>query len=158
MSKIAIRLNDDGIIKEMAEYPSSLYQDTNKGWILIEDDPAFNLSDMTDWVIRPADNVLVHKSTNMTPSEEHNDVLTKLTLQNLQLTKIIEDLKTALTTSTKQNLSLMADNADLKNTSDELQSAVTQLTKEVIGIKAAQEPDTTSADTDTSTATENGGN
>ena len=64
MSKIAVRLNDDGVVKEVAEYPSSLYQDTNKGWILIEDDPAFNLSGMTDWAIRPTDNVLIHKSTN----------------------------------------------------------------------------------------------
>lgn len=158
MSKIAVRLNDDGAVKEVAEYPSSLYQDTNKGWIPIGDDPAFNLSDMTDWVIRSSDNVLVHKSTNMTPDEEHNDVLTKLTLQNLQLTKIIEDLKTALTTSTKQNLSLMADNADQKNISDELQSAVTQLTKEVIGIKAEREPDTASSTDTSTTTTENGGN
>ncbi|WP_125711775.1 hypothetical protein [Companilactobacillus kedongensis] len=157
MVKLAFKQDSDGNITDVAEYPSSLYQNKSKGWIVVEDEPAFSIDEKFLWTIRPSDNVLVHKSTNMTPGEEHNDVLTKLTLQNLQLTKIIEDLKTALTTSTKQNLSLMADNADQKNTSDELQSAVTQLTKEVIGIKAAQEPDTTSADTDTSTTTDNGG-
>lgn len=163
MVKVAFKQDDDGNITDIAEYPSSLYQDKNKGWIVVEDDPTFSISEKFNWTIRPTDNALVHKSTNMTPDEEHNDVLTKLTLQNLQLTKIIEDLKTALTTSTKQNLSLMADNADQKNISDELQSAVTQLTKEVIGMKAAPAPapapDTTlSTEPDTSTATENGGN
>lgn len=157
MSKIAVRLNDDGVVKEVAEYPSSLYQDANKGWITVEDDPAFNLSDMTDWVIRPSDNVLVHKSTNMTPDEENNDALKKLTLQNLQLTKISEDLKTGLTESTKQNLTLAADNIQLKKDNSDMQSAITDLTKEVIGIKAAQAPDTATS-TDTDTTTENGGN
>lgn len=163
MVKIAFMQDKNGDLTNFADYPSSIYQDKSKGWITVEDDPAFNLPEKENWTIRKPDNVLVHKSTNMTPDEEHNDVLTKLTLQNLQLTKISEDLKTALTTSTKQNLSLMADNADQKNISDELQSAVTQLTKEVIGMKAAPAPapapDTTlSTEPDTSTATENGGN
>lgn len=78
MVKIAFKQDDDGNITDFAEYPSSLNQDTNKGWIVVEGDPAFSISDKFLWTIRPSDNVLVHKSTNMTPAEETRQALALL--------------------------------------------------------------------------------
>lgn len=76
--KIAFKQDVDGNITDIAEYPSSLYQDKNKGWIIVEDNPAFSIAEKFNWTIRPADNVLVHKSTGMTPAEETKQAIAML--------------------------------------------------------------------------------
>lgn len=73
--KIAIQLNDDRNIigtvttSELgAELQVKLFKD--KGWTLVDNDPAFLNSESYLWTIRESDNKLVHVSTGMTPDEE----------------------------------------------------------------------------------------
>ncbi|APX72851.1 hypothetical protein M5C72_07040 [Companilactobacillus allii] len=131
MSKIAVKLNDNGIY-EYISYPYSLNQDTSKGWILIESDPAFNISDMSNWTIRESDNKLVHISSNQTPDEENQNAITELTKQGLNQTLTVGQLQSAVTEVTKQNLDLARDNIQLKQDKTDMQSAITELTKQVI--------------------------
>jgi len=42
MSKIAIKLDENRDITSYTLYPYSMVQDTNKGWILVDDDPTFS--------------------------------------------------------------------------------------------------------------------
>lgn len=128
MSKIAVILKD-GAVSDVAEFPYSLYQDTSKGWKLVDEDSAFSIDKKADWTIRESDNKLVHVSTNKTPEEEYQDTITLLTTQNLQLQKDNSDLKSGLTASTMQNLSLSKDSADLK-------SAVSTLTQQLLLIQS----------------------
>ncbi|APX72727.1 hypothetical protein M5C72_06360 [Companilactobacillus allii] len=69
MSKITIELNDNGNIRNFIknEYKK-------EGWIIVDDNPAFNYENKFDWTIRNSDNKLVHIATGMTPEEEANSV------------------------------------------------------------------------------------
>lgn len=73
--KIAVQLNDERTIigtvttnEFGAELQVKLFGD--KGWILIQSDPAFLVSESYLWTVRESDNALVHISTGMTPDEE----------------------------------------------------------------------------------------
>lgn len=73
--KIAVQLdNDRNIVGTVttsefgAELQVKLFKD--KGWTLVDNDPAFSSSDSYLWTVRQADNKLVHLSTGMTPDEE----------------------------------------------------------------------------------------
>lgn len=128
MSKIAVILKD-GAVSDVAEFPYSLYQDTSKGWKLVDEDSTFSVDQKADWTVRESDNKLVHVSTNKTPEEEYQDTITLLTTQNLQLQKDNADLKSGQTTSTLQSLDSLKDISDLK-------SAVSTLTQELLSEKS----------------------
>lgn len=73
--KIAVQLNADrNIIGTVttsefgAELQVKLFKD--KGWTLVESDPAFSSAESYLWSVRESDNKLVHISTGMTPDEE----------------------------------------------------------------------------------------
>lgn len=73
--KIAVQLdNDRNIIGTVttnelgAELQVKLFKD--KGWVLVDSDPAFSSAESYLWTIRESDNKLVHVSTGMTPDEE----------------------------------------------------------------------------------------
>ncbi|PMD71513.1 hypothetical protein [Companilactobacillus nuruki] len=73
--KIAVQLDDNRNIvgtvttNELgAELQVKLFKD--KGWVLVDSDPAFSSAESYLWTIRESDNKLVHVSTGMTPDEE----------------------------------------------------------------------------------------
>ena len=73
--KIAVQLDSDRNIigtvttNELgAELQVKLFKD--KGWTLVESDPAFSSAESYLWTVRETDNTLVHISTGMTPDEE----------------------------------------------------------------------------------------
>ncbi|APX72096.1 hypothetical protein M5C72_02820 [Companilactobacillus allii] len=132
MTKVALMLDDNRNITNFAEYPYSLNQDTSKGWILVESDPAFNISDISNWTIRGSDNKLVHISSNQTPDEENQNAITELTKQGLNQVLTVGQIQSAVTEVTKQNLDLARDNIQLKQDKTDMQSAITELTKQVI--------------------------
>lgn len=73
--KIAVQLDSDRNIVDTnftnefgAELQVELFG--NKGWTLVESDPAFSASEKYLWTVRESDHVLVHISTGMTPDEE----------------------------------------------------------------------------------------
>lgn len=73
--KIAVQLDDNRniigtvITNELgAELQVKLFKD--KGWTLVDSDPAFSIDESFKWTIRESDNKLVHISTGMTPDEE----------------------------------------------------------------------------------------
>ena len=73
--KIAIQLDSDRNVigtvttNELgAELQVKLFKD--KGWTLVESNPAFLNAESDLWTVRQSDNKLVHISTGMTPSEE----------------------------------------------------------------------------------------
>lgn len=73
--KIAVQVNSDRNIigtvttSELgAELQAKLFKD--KGWVLVDSDPAFSITESYLWTVRESDNKLVHISTGMTPDEE----------------------------------------------------------------------------------------
>ena len=70
--KIAVQLDDDRNIvgiNATNDYAAEQQSKIN-GWILIQSDPAFLVSESYLWTVRETDNTLVHISTGMTPDEE----------------------------------------------------------------------------------------
>lgn len=49
---------------------AAIEQSKKEGWTLINDDPAFLVSERYMWTVRASDNKLVHIATGMTPDEE----------------------------------------------------------------------------------------
>lgn len=70
--KIAIKLDDDRKIDGINSTNDCAAEQQSKinGWILIQSDPAFLVSESYLWTVRETDNTLVHISTGMTPDEE----------------------------------------------------------------------------------------
>lgn len=73
--KIAIKLDEDRNILNVNntnEYGSELQVKLfgDKGWTLVDNDPAFSVAESYLWTVRESDNTLVHTSTGMTPDEE----------------------------------------------------------------------------------------
>jgi len=149
--KIAIQLDTDrNIIGTVttsefgAELQVKLFKD--KGWTLVESDPAFSSSDSYLWTVRESDNKLVHKSTGKTPDEENKDALAELTKQNLAGQLTDTQVQSAVTDLTKQNLQLTQDCTDYK-------TAITALTQQIAELKVATTTTTTATAADTNTAT-----
>lgn len=131
--KIAVQLNSDrNIIGTVttsefgAELQAKLFKD--KGWVLVDNDPAFSVGESYLWTVRNSDNKLVHISTGKAPDEETKDAIAELTKQNLtgQLTNT--QAQSAVTALTKQNLQLTQDSQNYK-------SAITALTQEIASLK-----------------------
>lgn len=145
--KIAVQLNNDRNITHSnvtnefgAELQVKLFKD--KGWTLVESDPAFLVDEAYLWTVRESDNKLVHISSRKTPEEESQDNITELTKGNLanQMTGV--QLQTAVTALTKSNLQLTLDNTSLKSDRDKAnkdiatqQQATTSLTKQLLDLQ-----------------------
>lgn len=70
--KIAVVLDENRNIFDVnnTSEAAAVEQSKKEGWILVEDDPAFLVSERYMWTVRQSDNALVHISTGMTPDEE----------------------------------------------------------------------------------------
>lgn len=70
--KIAVLLDNNRNIFDVnnTSEAAAVEQSKKEGWILVEDDPAFLVSERYMWTVRQSDNVLVHIATGMTPDEE----------------------------------------------------------------------------------------
>lgn len=126
MSKIAIKLDGNRDITSYTPYPYSMIQDTNNGWMLVEDNPAFSINESFKWTVRESDGLLVHKSTGMTPDEETKALLVTLTKSQLKDQLMNDQIQQAVTSVTKQAI-------QDKLTS---QMAITELTKQVANLTA----------------------
>lgn len=131
--KIAIKLDDNRNILNVnntsefgAELQVKLFGD--KGWILVDNNPAFLVSKSYLWTVRKSDNALVHILTGKTPDEENKDAISELTKQNLQGQLTNTQVQSAVTALTKQNLQLTQDSQNYK-------SAITALTQEIASLK-----------------------
>lgn len=99
-----------------------------KGWILVDNDPAFSVTESYLWTVRESDNTLVHISTGKTPDEENKDAISELTKQNLQGQLTNTQIQSAVTALTKQNLQLTQDSQNYK-------TAITALTQQIASLK-----------------------
>jgi len=155
--KIAVQLDNDrniintNVTNEFgAELQVKLFKD--KGWLLVNADSSFSISNRNKWTIRESDNKLVHISRGLTPDEETKASLSDLTKSQLKGQLMDDQFQQAVTVMTKQAIQ------------DKLaaQTAVTELTKQVAdltvkldkanGVDSAPETPTDV----TSTATTNG--
>lgn len=71
--KIAVKLNEDKSVQFVnnTSEEAALNQSKDKGWTLVESDPAFSIETEYLWTVRESDGKLVHISTGMTPDEEN---------------------------------------------------------------------------------------
>jgi len=144
--KIAVQLDTDrNIIGTVttnefgAELQVKLFKD--KGWTLVETDPAFSGSESYLWTVRESDNKLVHVATGMTPDEESQNNFTTLTMQNLNLTKDVKETQSGITALTQTQLQDAQDKLDIKN-------GMTEITKQLASMQlqlATQNTNTTEA-------------
>lgn len=121
--KIAVQTDETG---QVIGY-STIYSDeqlTIAGWQEIEADPYFNAENYADWKVVKGQ--LVKKASGMTPLEESQMAVTALTQQNIQLAQENNELKAAVTATTKE---LITTKTDIKQT----QQAITALTQLQIG-------------------------
>ena len=101
-------------------------QATEKGWTLIQNsDPAFLIDEMFKWTVRESDNKLIHKSTGMTPDEETKASLVELTKDQLKDSLTKDQLQMALTTLTKEYIE---DKANSRMVTTELTNRIAELT------------------------------
>lgn len=153
--KIAIELDDDRNIIGVnnTNNLAAEKQASEKGWTLIQNsDPTFSINDMYNWTVRESDNKLVHKSTGKTPDEETKASLVELTKDQLKDSLTKDQLQTALTTLTKEYIE---DKANSKMVTAELTKQIAELTiklDKVMGIDPTPETPTDV----TSTATDDG--
>ncbi|MBL3531060.1 hypothetical protein JMJ99_06725 [Companilactobacillus zhachilii] len=153
--KIAVQLDDNrNIIGTVttsefgAELQVKLFKD--KGWTLVDNDPAFSVNESYLWTVRESDNKLVYLSDNQTPEERNQTSITALTQDGLATKMTTIQLQTAVTALTKSNLQLTLDNTQLKANRDTNQKAITDLTKEMMDFKL-QAASTNASKTDTET-------
>lgn len=69
MDQIAVKLDTTTIIGVVVGRAVSKYE-SEKDWILVENNPAFSVDSVSAWTVRESDSKLVHKSTGLTPDEE----------------------------------------------------------------------------------------
>lgn len=100
-------------------------QAKEKGWILIQSDPAFLVSESYLWTVRESDNKLVHISTGLTPDEETKVSLVELTKDQLKDSLTKDQLQMALTTLTKEYIE---DKANSRMVTTELTNRIAELT------------------------------
>ncbi|WCG36326.1 hypothetical protein [Companilactobacillus farciminis] len=157
--KIAVQLNSDrNIIGTVttsefgAELQAKLFKD--KGWVLVDSDPAFSSAESYLWTICESDNKLVHISTGKTPDEETKSSLVELTKEQLKDNLTKDQLQNGLTTLTKQYIE---DKANSRMVTAELTKQIAELTiklDKVMGANSAPE----APEDVTSTATTSGAN
>lgn len=152
--KIAIQLNSDRSIAGFYGSPESGAERQSKleGWTLVDSDPAFSIDQKYLWTVRESDNKLVHVSTGKTPDEETKTSLVELTKDQLKDSLTKDQLQMALTTLTKEYIE---DKANSRMVTTELTNRIAELTiklDKVMGIDPTPETPTDV----TSTATTDG--
>ena len=107
--KIAVQIDSDKNIigtvttSELgAELQVKLFKD--KGWTLVESDPAFSNDEAFKWTVRESDGKLVHIATNLTPDEESQKSNTELTNLVIAQGTDIEQIKQSITELTNNQL------------------------------------------------------
>lgn len=107
--KIAVQLDDNRNIigtvttNELgAELQVKLFKD--KGWVLVDSDPAFSSDEAFKWTVRKSDGKLVHIATNLTPDEESQKSNTELTNLVIAQGTDIEQIKQSITVLTNTQL------------------------------------------------------
>lgn len=125
--KIAVKLNEDKIVinTNNTNEKAAKEQAKKEGWTLIESDPAFSIETEYLWTVRESDNKLVHISTGLTPDEETKASLVELTKDQLKDSLTKDQLQTALTTLTKEYIE---DKANSKLVTNELTRQIADLT------------------------------
>jgi len=128
--KIAIQLDTDrNIIGTVttnefgAELQVKLFKD--KGWTLVDSNPAFSIDEAFNWTVRESDNKLVHISTGKTPDEETKSSLAELTKEQLKDSLTKDQLQNGLTTLSKQYIE---DKANSRMVTTELTKQIADLT------------------------------
>ncbi|MQS77328.1 hypothetical protein FHL06_13515 [Lactobacillus halodurans] len=107
--KIAVQLDSDRNIlfvndtsEDGAKSQVKLFSD--KGWTLVESDPAFSIDQKYLWTVRESDGKLVHIATNLTPDEESQKSNTELTNLVIDQETDIEQIKQSITELTNNQL------------------------------------------------------
>jgi len=136
MTLIAVTIVDNKV-DGYADENSAQLQATKKGWILVDRDPAFDVSERFKWSIRPEDGKLVHIDTNQTSEEEKNTVITNLTLQNLTQANEITELKKFSTAQTLQSLQDSQDKEGLQKVITNQTMQILELQKSINDMKVA---------------------
>lgn len=104
MNRMAVKLNVYGSVSDVAPYPYSYNQKSENGWVFVEEDLRILKEDIHLWTVRQSDNVLVHKSTGLTPEEESQKSATEMTNILMGNAKDIEDIKQSITALTSMQL------------------------------------------------------
>lgn len=127
MTKIAIQLDSDRNIigTYMSPESGALTQATIEGWTLVDSDPAFLNNESYLWTIRESDSKLVHISTGKTPDEETKASLVELTKDQLKDSLTKDQLQMALTTLTKEYIE---DKTNSRMVTAELTKQIAELT------------------------------
>lgn len=128
--KIAVQLDPDRNIihvNDTSEDGAKLQIEkfSDKGWTLVESDPAFSIETEYLWTVRESDTKLVHISTGLTPDEETKASLVELTKDQLKDSLTKDQLQTALTTLTKEYIE---DKANSRMVTAELTKQIAELT------------------------------
>ncbi|WP_363472733.1 hypothetical protein [Companilactobacillus musae] len=137
--KIAVLLNSDRTIRKInnTNEDGVHRQSALDGSIIVEADTTFKVDESYLWTVRPEDNALVHISSNQTPEEEKNTVITNLTLQNLQQVTEITELKKISTAQTLQSLQDAQDKEGLQKVITNQTMQILDLQKSITDIKSA---------------------
>ncbi|WP_369833409.1 hypothetical protein AB8P52_04245 [Companilactobacillus pabuli] len=125
--KISIKLDTNKNIIGINNTNDSAAENQSKikGWLLVESDPAFSIDNKELWTVRESDNKLVHISTGLTPDEETKVSLVELTKDQLKDSLTKDQLQMALTTLTKEYIE---DKANSRMVTTELTNRIAELT------------------------------
>ncbi|WP_338231673.1 hypothetical protein [Companilactobacillus muriivasis] len=127
---IAVQLNQNNQINNvnLTDEDTASRQSKVAGWLLVNADSYFSISNRDQWTVRKSDNKLVHISTDMTPDEESQQNFTTLTMQNLATSKSVKEVQSGLTSLTQAQLQDVQDKADIKN-------GLTEVTKQLAAMQ-----------------------
>ncbi|APX72495.1 hypothetical protein M5C72_05095 [Companilactobacillus allii] len=141
---IAVKLDQNNQIDNvnLTDEDTAFRQSKVAGWLLVNADSSFSISNRNKWTVRESDNALVHISTGMTPDEETKKSLVELTKQQLNDSLTKTQLQMALTTLTKEYIE---DKANSRMVTTELTNRIAELTiklDKVMGIDPTPETPT----------------
>jgi len=124
---IAVKLDQNNQIDNvnLTDEDTAFRQSKVAGWLLVNGDSSFSISNRNKWTVRESDNALVHISTGLTPDEETKESLTNLTKQQLNDSLTKAQLQMALTTLTKEYIE---DKANSNLVTNELTKQIADLT------------------------------
>jgi len=124
MNQIAVYIRNN-MVTNVATEKSALLYASKKGWILVDSDPTFSIENKFLWTVRVSDTKLVHISTGLTPDEETKASLVELAKDQLKDSLTKDQLQTALTTLTKEYIE---DKANSRMVTAELTKQIAELT------------------------------
>jgi len=128
--RIAVRLDKNRNILNTYLAPESgainqVNKFKNEGWTLVKNNIHFNNENCSEWTVRESDTKLVHISTGLTPDEETKASLVELAKDQLKDSLTKDQLQTALTTLTKEYIE---DKANSRMVTAELTKQIAELT------------------------------